>query len=77
MKKGSRKREEDLLPEYDFSKLTLVRKGPGRTQKGRKKVLTRVTLNPEVASVFNSEAAVNHALQFLIHLARKETRSHR
>ena len=76
MKKGHKKNDEDdLLPEYDLSKLRVVKMGPGRLKKGRKKVnVTRVTLDPKVASIFKNEASVNRALHFLIKLAKKEAR---
>ena len=58
--------KDDLRPEYDLSKLTLVAKGPGRGGKGAK-----VELAPDVAKVFPTAEAVNEALRFLIRVGKK------
>jgi hypothetical protein len=55
--------EDDLRPEYDLSKLTLVAKGPGRRGKGAK-----VELAPDVARVFPTADAGTQVL----HPRRKE-----
>jgi len=55
--------KDDLRPEYDMSKLTLVAKGPGRG--------ARVELAPDVAKVFPTAEAVNEALRTLIRIGRK------
>jgi hypothetical protein len=62
MKKKSRVRAgDDLRPEYDFLKLRVVARGPGR------KVPTpTVQLAEDVAQAFPDSQAVNEALRFLI-----------
>jgi hypothetical protein len=57
--------KDDIKPEYDLSKLTLVAKGPGR--KGGAKI----ELAPDVAKVFPTSEAVNEALRFLIRVGKK------
>ena len=58
--------KDDLRPEYDPSKLTLVAKGPGRRSKGAK-----IELAPDVAEVFPTAKAVNDALRLLIRIGKK------
>jgi hypothetical protein len=58
--------KDDLRPEYDFSKLTLVAEGPGRRAKGE-----TVEIAPDVARVFPTAEAVNEALRFLIRIGRR------
>jgi hypothetical protein len=60
MKKKSEIADE-LRPEYDFSKLTVVARGPGR----RKPTETMVTLATDVAVMFPTSDAVNEALRLL------------
>ncbi|HQU17599.1 MAG TPA: hypothetical protein PLA92_00945 [Fimbriimonadaceae bacterium] len=57
--------DDDLRPEYDFSKLTVVARGAGRRAKG-----TPVEIAPDVAKVFPTSEAVNEALRFLIRMGR-------
>lgn len=57
--------KDELRPEYDLSKLTLVAKGSGR--KGG----ATVELAPAVAKVFPTAEAVNEALRFLIRVGKK------
>ena len=57
---------DDLRPEYDFSQLTVVARGPGR----RKPVQTTVTLEPDVAKSFPTSEAVNEALRLLVKVAK-------
>lgn len=56
--------EDDMRPEYDLSKLTLVARGPGR-EKGE-----TIEIAPDVAKVFPTSEAVNEALRFLIRIGR-------
>jgi hypothetical protein len=58
--------DDDLAAEYDFSQLPVVKRGPGR------KVPTALTvsLDPDVAAVFATTAAVNEALRFLIRVTK-------
>ena len=52
---------DDLRPEYDFSKLTVVARGPGR----RKPATNTVTLANDVAKLFPTSEAVNEALRLV------------
>jgi hypothetical protein len=72
MKKKIEKSEDDLLPEYDFSKLQIVARGPGRKRAGE---LT-VTLAPDVAKKFPTSEAVNEALRLIIKVADDTTKTH-
>ena len=56
--------DDELRPEYDFSKLTVVARGPGRRKRGL------VEIAPDVAKVFPTAEAVNEALRFLIRVGR-------
>ncbi|MDQ3130493.1 MAG: hypothetical protein M3Q99_07000 [Acidobacteriota bacterium] len=53
---------DELEPEYDFSKLKVRKVGAGR------KILqeNQITLDVDVAKVFPDSEAVNQALRFLI-----------
>ncbi|MFN8004469.1 MAG: hypothetical protein U0X75_26045 [Acidobacteriota bacterium] len=54
---------DDVAPEYDFSALEVVRRGPRAESK-------TVTLAPDVAAVFDSSEAVNEALRTLIRMMK-------
>ena len=58
---------DDLRPEYDFSKMPIVQRGPGRRQP-----TVTVQLEPDVAALFPNDVAVNEALRFLIRSMRGE-----
>jgi hypothetical protein len=60
--------EDDLRPEYDFRKLRVVARGPGRKRPEEK----TVALAPDVAEVFPDSDAVNEALRFLMRMTRNE-----
>jgi hypothetical protein len=60
--------EDDLRPEYDFHKLRVVARGPGR--KSVEEITIR--LAPDVAEVFPDSDSVNEALRFLMRITRKE-----
>lgn len=63
--------EDELRPEYDFGKLTVVARGKGR----RKPAEITVELAPDVAKLFPTSEAVNEALRLLARVAREsETR---
>ena len=64
MKKKS-EMEDELRPQYDFSQLTVVARGPGR----RKPAAITVTLAPDVAKSFPTSEAVNEALRLLVKVA--------
>ena len=66
MKKTS-EMDDELRPEYDFSKLTVVARGTGR----RKLTETTVTLAPDVAKLFPTSEAVNEALRLLARVAKE------
>ena len=59
--------EDYLRPEYDFSKLTVVARGPGR----RKPAGTTVTLATDVAKMFPTSEAVNEALRLVVRAVKK------
>ena len=59
--------EDDLLPEYDFDNLPIIKRGPGHTNRDLIRT-TRVTLDIDVAEVFPNDEAVNQALRTLIRL---------
>ena len=63
MKKGSRRKSDDLRPEYDLAAL-----GPGVRGKyaGRLRGTTLVALKPEVAAAFPTSEAVNEALRAVL-----------
>ncbi len=66
MKKTS-EMDDELRPEYDFSKLKVVARGPGR----RIPPATTVTLAPDVAKMFPTSEAVNEALRLLARAAKE------
>jgi len=70
MKKGSRRKSDDLRPEYDLAVL-----GPGVRGKyaGRLKGTTLVALKPEVAAAFPTSEAVNEALRDVLRSRAKTT----
>lgn len=61
--------DEELRPEYDFSKLTVVARGAGRKQPQSDEVI--VTLAPDVARLFPTSEAVNEALRLLARVAKE------
>lgn len=71
MKKAIKKKsEDDMLPEYDFSKG--VR---GKYAKRYAEGTNVVLLEPDVAKVFTDAAAVNYALRQLIEILGKVKKS--
>ncbi len=74
MKKTSdQEPEDDLLPEYDFRKLRVVARGPGR----RVPAGMTVRLEPDVAEAFPDAESVNEALRLLIQAAHLSARKRR
>ena len=65
-KKSSRRTDDELRPEYDFSALRVVARGPGRS---RPDAIT-VSLAPDVAETFPDSNSVNEALRLLIRIAK-------
>jgi hypothetical protein len=59
---------DELLPDYDLSKMRLLKRGPGHAKRSKAKVeqMVRVTLDPDVATVFEDEKSVNEALRTVI-----------
>jgi hypothetical protein len=69
MKKASKaKSDDEMLPEYDFSKG--VR---GKYAKRYAEGTNVIVLAPDLAKVFPDSASVNEALRSLVQLARKST----
>ena len=70
MKKGSRRKSDDLRPEYDLAAL-----GPGVRGKyaGRLKGTTLVAVKPEAAAAFPTSEAVNEALRGVLRSRAKTT----
>ena len=70
MKKKSRKDlDDDLRPEYDFSKMRIVARGPKR-KVPKPKI---IHLQPDVAKTFPDDESVNEALRLLIRLAKDQS----
>lgn len=61
--------EDDLLPEYDFDSMPIIKRGPGHLNKELVR-MTRVTLDTDVAAVFPDDEAVNQALRTLMRLSQ-------
>lgn len=60
--------EDDLLPEYDFTQMTVVARGHGR-----KKSNITVNLDPDVAELFPDSSAVNEGLRLLMRLIKQNS----
>jgi hypothetical protein len=69
MKKARRERQDDMLPEYDFSKG--VR---GKYAKRYAEGSNVVVLSPDMAKVFPTSESVNEALRTLVLVGRKKTK---
>jgi hypothetical protein len=69
MKKLTRERRPDMLPEYDFSKG--VR---GKYAKQYAEGSNVVVLSPDVAKIFRTSESVNEALRTLVRVGRKPSR---
>jgi hypothetical protein len=69
MKKVRRKRRDDTLPEYDFSKC--VR---GKYTKRYAEGSNGVVLSPDMAKVFPTSESVNEALRTLVLGGRKKSK---
>ena len=67
-KKSKRDLDDDLRPEYDFSKMRIVARGPKR--KAPKPKI--IHLQPDVAKTFPDDESVNEALRLLIRLAKDQ-----
>ncbi len=69
-KNGKYELDDDLRPEYDFSKLKKV--GRGIYAKRFREKTNIVLLEPDVAKVFSNAEEVNNALRVLIKVAKKQ-----
>jgi hypothetical protein len=65
-KKSSRRTDDDLRPEYDFSALRVLARGPGRKTPHE----ITIRLAPDVAETFPDSDSVNEALRLLIRIAK-------
>ncbi|CAN5770997.1 hypothetical protein BH20ACI4_BH20ACI4_19550 [soil metagenome] len=65
MNKKYNEMEDEIRPEYDFSKMQVVGRGKGRKQSEE----ITVTLAPDVAKKFPTSEAVNEALRLVIKVA--------
>ena len=61
--------DDDLRPEYDFSTMRIVARGPKR-KVPKPKI---IHLQPDVARTFPDDQSVNEALRLLIRLAKDQT----
>ena len=70
-KKTSKTDEDDLLPEYDFSKMNLVGRGiyAERYRSGTNLVL----LDRDVRKAFPDDTMVNEALRMIARIAKQQT----
>lgn len=60
--------DDDLRPEYDFTKMTVVARGQGRQQP-----TVTVNLEPDVAKLFPDSSAVNEGLRLLMRLIKQNS----
>ena len=63
--------DDDLRPEYDFSQMPIVARGPGRTRWSTtdpRSSRIPVYLEPDVAALFPDDASVNEALRLMIRM---------
>lgn len=67
-KKSKEDLDDDLRPEYDFSKMQIVARGPKR-KVPKPKI---IHLQPDVAKTFPDDQSVNEALRLLIRLAKDQ-----
>ena len=75
-KKSTAEEEEDeMLPEYDFDQMPIIKRGPGHQNKVNLVRMTRVTLDSDVAEIFPNDEAVNQALRTLMRLAQTQSES--
>jgi hypothetical protein len=60
--------DDDLRPEYDFTKLPVIARG-----QGRKRTTLTVEIDPDVATIFPDSAAVNEGLRLLLRLIQNSS----
>lgn len=73
MRKKSKEPDDDLRPEYDFSKMRVLARGPKR----KAPPVKVIHLEPDVAKAFPDDESVNETLRLLIRVARNERHSKR
>ena len=67
-KKYNNELDDDLRPEYDFSKMRIVARGPKRKVPKAKVI----HLDPDVARAFPDDATVNETLRLLMRVAKNQ-----
>jgi len=67
-KKYKSEMDDDLRPEYDFSKMRIVARGPKRKVPKAKVI----HLDPDVARAFPDDATVNETLRLLMRVAKNQ-----
>lgn len=70
--KNNSELEDELLPEYDLKSLRVRKLGSERKSFGSEVV----RLEPDVAEMFPTAAAVNEALRLLIQIAQRQPTIH-
>ena len=65
---------DTMRAEYDFTKMRVYRRGPGRSRSETE--VLHVTIDDDVRHVFPDAAAVNEALRLLIRLGRDGVQAH-
>ena len=70
MKKEIDELEDELRPEYDFSKMAGGVRGKYVERYGAGKNL--VLLDPDIAQAFPTDASVNEALRLLLQIAQRQ-----
>ena len=65
---------DTMRGEYDFRKMRVYRRGPGRLRSETD--VLHVTIDDDVRSVFPDAAAVNEGLRLLIRLSRDGVKTH-
>ena len=63
-----------MRPEYDFKKMRVYRRGPGRSRSETD--VLHVTIDDDVRRVFPDASAVNEGLRLLIRLSRDGAQGH-
>ena len=77
MKKTKSKNSSEadtMRAEYDFTKMRVYRRGPGRNRSETE--VLHVTIDDDVRRVFPDAAAVNEGLRLLIRLNRDGIKTH-
>lgn len=67
--------DDELRPEYDFSQMPIVARGPGRTRwsaTDQRSSRATVQLEPDVAALFPDDASVNEVLRLMIRMMQTQ-----